>query len=156
MHFKGLDQKRHILYLGGTSARGADELKRLVEGIPEAADVGAKLSATLAKRLDDLSDDVHAKMASVGLVNPRAKREAVITSTCPTFQWGRVVGTRKTFPTLTAQKQTTQLQWRDLGYRPPICVRRSSNCDVVRSSGDRLSSGRSRFRLPWLLESHVP
>ena len=74
--FKGLDNKRRAVYLGSMSARGADDLKRLVEGILEAADVGADLSPTLAKRLDDLSDDVHGKLVAVGLVNPRLKRGA--------------------------------------------------------------------------------
>ncbi len=77
VQFKGLDGRRHTLYAGKISARGADELKRLVEGILEAADVGADLSPMMCKRIDDLSDDVHAKMVAVGLLNPRAKPEAV-------------------------------------------------------------------------------
>jgi integrase len=77
VQFKGLDGKRHTLYAGKISARAADELKWLVEGILEAADVGVDLSPALAKRLDDLSDDAHAKLVAVGLVNPRAKPEAV-------------------------------------------------------------------------------
>lgn len=74
IQFSGLDRKRRTLYAGKISARAAEDLKRLVEGILEAADVGADLSPTLAKRLDDLSDDVHAKMVTVGLSHPRESR----------------------------------------------------------------------------------
>ncbi len=74
IQFSGLDRKRRTLYAGKISARAAEDLKRLVEGILEAADVGADLSPTLAKRLDDLSDDVNTKMVAVGLSHPRESR----------------------------------------------------------------------------------
>jgi len=86
IQFSGLDRKRRTLYAGKISARAADDLKRLVEGILEAADVGAELSPTLAKRLDDLSDDVHAKMVAVGLAHPReSRRPELLAAFCDAY-----------------------------------------------------------------------
>ena len=65
IQFTGLDRRRRTLYLGDVSARGADDIKRVVESILEAAAVGA-----------DLPDVTFDKLAAVGLVNPRQKRDA--------------------------------------------------------------------------------
>jgi integrase len=74
IQFSGLDRKRRTLYMGKLSARAADDLKRLVEDILESAACGLEMSPTMAKRLDDLSDEVFAKLVHAGLVNPRVKR----------------------------------------------------------------------------------
>lgn len=76
IQFTGLDRKRRTLYLGDVSARGADDIKRLVESILESAAVGADLSPAVAKRLADLPDVMFDKLAAVGLVNLREKRDA--------------------------------------------------------------------------------
>ena len=70
IQFTGLDRKRRTLYLGDVSARGADDIKRLVESILEAAAVGADLPPAVAKRIADLHDVTFVKLAAVGLVPP--------------------------------------------------------------------------------------
>lgn len=77
IQFKGLDDKRRTLYAGKISARAADDLRRLIEAIIESADHGVPLAPAMVRRLDDLGDDVYAKLVGVGLVNARAKPEAL-------------------------------------------------------------------------------
>jgi integrase len=75
VQFTGLDGKRRTVYLGGCSARGADDLKRLIESILDSAKYGSPLPPVDAKRLADLPDATFDKLVAAALVNPRIKVE---------------------------------------------------------------------------------
>jgi len=67
--------KRRILYLGHTPAKTCDTIKGHVEAIVAAMGACGALDLHTAKWLGDIKDDLHGKLARLGLVAPRVPAE---------------------------------------------------------------------------------
>lgn len=75
--FVGLDGSRRPLRLGKVSDRTAKEVKRHLEVILSDAAADSPLDPRTADWLSRISDELHAKLAGVGLVNPREATEVL-------------------------------------------------------------------------------
>ncbi len=71
--FKGPDGKRRTIRLGNVSKRIAEEVRIKVECILTARAAGMPLDAETASWLGRIGDDLHAKLANVGLAPPRQR-----------------------------------------------------------------------------------
>ncbi len=69
--FKGLDGKRRAVRLGKQSKKYANDVRRHVEEILSAAGARFSMDQQTASWLGDIDDDLHSRLASAGLVNPR-------------------------------------------------------------------------------------
>lgn len=77
IQFSGLDKRKRTLSLGDTSDRTAERAFRVVETLLDAARYSQPAPPDAVAWLDTLPDETHARFVAAGLVNPRAKREAV-------------------------------------------------------------------------------
>lgn len=64
---------RHTLYVGRLSRKNTEALRSLVEAIISARTQGLPFDADTASRIAKLSDDLHDRLASFHLVDPRPK-----------------------------------------------------------------------------------
>lgn len=65
------DSSRKTIHLGKTSIKQAEAFKLKLEALI-AARLTCSMDSETARWIADLSDDIHAKLAAVGLVTPRA------------------------------------------------------------------------------------
>lgn len=72
IQFFGQDGKRRSLRLGKVSQRNAEQVKFFVEDLAAAAATGSTPTRKTLLWVADLGDAMHAKLAAVGLVEPRA------------------------------------------------------------------------------------
>ena len=71
VQFTGPDRRRRTIRLGKVSKRAAEDLAGLVERANAAALIGHGPADADARRIADLPDTAHARLAAVGLVPPR-------------------------------------------------------------------------------------
>ncbi len=73
IQFVGSDGKRRSIRLGKMSQRTAEAVRGHVETIAAAAKVGHAVGLETSAWLTKIDDDLHAKLAAVGLVRPRER-----------------------------------------------------------------------------------
>jgi integrase len=71
IQFVAVDGKRKSIRLGKVSQRIADEIKVKVEALAATAVAGMSMDTETARWLAGIGDELHNKLASVGLVQPR-------------------------------------------------------------------------------------
>src|SRR5262245_12637186 len=76
--FMAPDGERKPLRLGKIPRRVAVEVKNKVEAIVAAASAGVAIDGETARWLAEIGDDLHAKLAAVGLVQVRKPVEAAV------------------------------------------------------------------------------
>ncbi len=72
VQFVGLDGKRRSVRLGKVPKKVTDEVKRRVEYLVAAVGAGTAPDTDTTRWLASISNELHAKLAAVGLVSPRA------------------------------------------------------------------------------------
>jgi integrase len=82
--FVAADGTRKAMRLGKVSQRVAAEIKSKVEHLTAAASAGVSIDGETARWLASIGDDLHAKLASAGLVAPR---QAVKAADVTLAQW---------------------------------------------------------------------
>src|SRR5262245_29014161 len=78
IQFVGADNRRRAIRLGKVTDRDAERVKEKVEQLNAAARAGIDPPARLVEWLQDVGDDLHAKLVKAGLAPPRA-------TACPTL-----------------------------------------------------------------------
>lgn len=96
--FVGADGKRRTIRVAALSDKGADDLLALVETLARCANTGESVDAKTARRVAELPDPMHAKLATVGLVAPRVVARRVTL----TELWDRFLAARTVGPATTA------------------------------------------------------
>jgi integrase len=82
IQFVGIDRKRRSIRMGYASKGRVEEVKLRVEELVAALKAGVRFDSGLQRWLDDADDQLHEKLAKVGLV---AKRERQVTVTLKSF-----------------------------------------------------------------------
>jgi hypothetical protein len=112
IQFKGVDGKRKTVYLPGETLANARTIKARIEALLSAAHAKYDWSDDLSKWVAEISDDLAAKLARVGLIRPRskpgAKREDKPVNPLEAFLTSYIEGRAKLKPNTRRNYETTR------------------------------------------------
>jgi integrase len=86
VQFMGLDGKRRSIRLGKTSKAIAETVSAHVQAILNAADAGITVDPKTTVWLSEIGDELHSKLAKVGLVHPRGTESSLVNTVAALVQ----------------------------------------------------------------------